>query len=494
MIRLLTLISFSAHAATILNFTGTPNPSSSFGLTSQSAAGFYFQALTPINGPVRFEVMVASATPQTINAILTTQFYPYDPSFNVASGTFQSVASATPDTVAVTPVVALTVPSLNVSPYYLILYTAGGDAVWQGFSPFTSTISPATQYAQFTVTSPQSIVPNNPPASIFYGVNGPAFGVRVVTGVAVDPPPSGDVPEPATAWIALGGLIALAARRSWKPLSAIAIAPLLSAGIIYEPTGTLLAEPLLLDGTTAGYVKFQVTQPISGDISFDVPIVYPSQNPNVFRIATAYLMTNVGPSATEADLIAAHTLTPQPLDNLDSGPLYTAAFSVPSLAQGTYYFVVYSPGADVYWQTYAPNFTINTAANVAPGGLGLAAAQYTALDTLAPYRSEFIESNYLAYGLRISDVPEPSTGVLAAAFLLGMAAFRNRRMLALAFTLLPTLPAAVLYEQWDPASLFGIGVASDIAPLASFHVNQFSGSPITIDAIFQRASSPPLLS
>lgn len=267
MIRLLTLISFSAHAATILNFSGTPNPSSSFGLTAQSAAGFYFQALTPINGPVRFEVMVASATPQTINAILTTQFYPYDPSFNVASGTFQSVASATPDTVAVTPVVALTVPSLNVSPYYLILYTTAGDAVWQGFSPFTSTISPATQYAQFTVTSPQSIIPNNPPASIFYGVNGPAFGVSVVTGAPTDPPLSGDVPEPATGLLAAAFLIGLAAFRNRRMLAlALCALPTLPAAVLYEQWGPFGAT---VSPDFAVMASFRVNQSITSPITID---------------------------------------------------------------------------------------------------------------------------------------------------------------------------------------------------------------------------------
>lgn len=480
------------QAASFLDFTGTVDPVYSWNLTSQTAAGVFFNVLQPIPGPVWLEVQIGSIVPQTINAILTSQINPYDPNLNFATGTFQSAAIADPHNAPVSPVIALTVPSLPAGPNYLLLYTASNDAVWQGFYPYSSTSDPAIGVTGFLVTSVEGtgFDPNNPPASTFFGVNGPAFGFRIVSGEVGPPPPAGDVPEPTAAWIALSGLLSLAAWRFWKPLGALAIAPLLSAGIVYEPSGTLLAEPLLLDGTTAGYVKFQVMQPIAGNVSVGVPLVYPSQNPNVYRIATAYLMTNVGPSATEADLIASRTLTPQPLDNLDCGPLYTAAFSVPLLAPGTYYFVVYSPGADVFWQSYAPNYTIAADPRVTPGGIGLAAFPYTAIDTLVPYRSEFLESNLLTYGLRIADVPEPATGAFAAVILFGLAAFRNRRMLALAIGILPTLPAAVLYEQWDPMSQFGGNVKADAVSLASFRVNQAIASPLTIDAIFSAFSTP----
>ncbi|MBM3753828.1 MAG: hypothetical protein FJW38_07585 [Acidobacteria bacterium] len=97
-------------AATYLNFTGPVDPVYSWNLTAQSAAGVYFDVLQPIAGPVRLEVQVASLAPQAINAILTSQINPYDPSLNLMAGTFQSAAIADPNNTAVTPVTALTVP------------------------------------------------------------------------------------------------------------------------------------------------------------------------------------------------------------------------------------------------------------------------------------------------------------------------------------------------------------------------------------------------
>lgn len=202
-------------AATYLNFTGTVDPVYSWNLTAQSAAGVYFDVLQPIAGPVRLEVQVASLTPQSVNAILTPQISPYNPNLNLMAGTFQSAAIADPSNTAITHVTALTVPSLAVGPHYLILYTAS-NAVWQGFFPYSSSADPSIGFTGFLVTDVDGVGfnPNDPPSSTFFGVNGPAFGFRIVTGeVDPPPPPSTGVPEPSALALTAFGATALLLHR-----------------------------------------------------------------------------------------------------------------------------------------------------------------------------------------------------------------------------------------------------------------------------------------
>jgi hypothetical protein len=425
-----------SQAAIFLDFTGAVDPVYSWDLTSQTAAGVFFDVLQPISGPVRLEVQVASPVSRTINAILTGAINPYDPNLNVATGTFQSVASASPDSAPVSHSIALTVPSLAIGSHYLILYTAANDAVWQGFLPYTSTSDPVIGFTAFLVTDVQGagFDPNNPPASTFFGVNGPAFGFRIATGEVDPPPPTSGVPESATGAVAAVFLVGLAALRNRRTLAlALGILPSLPAAVIFEQWGPFANHSSNLDPNTAAAAAFHVNQPISSQVTIEGTFAAWPGLPVAQQIA-AVLTRKIGPAASAADIVATTAFMTSATPH--SGPTepYILLFTLPGLAVGDY-FVVTSTQGQALWQGFSQgNFTTTVGPEITPLNFAVAATTLGGYNAAEPYRSVFTNVQIdRGHGIRVtaadagSGVPEPSALALTAAGATALLLHRKRR-------------------------------------------------------------------
>jgi MYXO-CTERM domain-containing protein len=156
--------------------------------------------------------------------------------------------------------------------------------------------------------------------------------------------------------------------------------------------------------------------------------------PGVPGLGNAWLMTQVGAGTTAA----LHQVATASL-NITGGFALRDLFTIPTLGPGTYYLVIQGDEANgpIYWEGSGSNFivspwpTVTTAPGVTDRGDSIRSGSVA---SFAP-ASGFFSPNFastLLFTVTSEDeppangaVPEPATGLLAAAALAGLA-FRRR--------------------------------------------------------------------